>query len=323
MPIELPIEADLSKAMPLEDRVKAFLPFLPDDNDMAMELFKLFAVSVPDDMTRVDNDWVMSPVDKEKVEVKAIHTEIDKEGIRTVAENFLGGLQENEELLGDVQAMANEFTAFFGLDDVDLGDEIAGIDLSEIENADFSEIEWTVYEYEGEYIGISFGVDADEVDMQIIYMSEFRDDEINYSTQILIDGEETQTTTGSVRGDGERMLFDMESSMTQQISMDGDETTTEMEVSGEIMAKQTGKDNYDLTMDYDLIMEMDMGDMGLGMVEMPDEMEIGLSIEADCALGSELESMRDSRDWNDIYDMDWGDIDGLMQGLFGITGMMM
>ena len=44
-------------------------------------------------------------------------------------------------------------------------------------------------------------------------------------------------------------------------------------------------------------------------------------IDTNILAGSGLDTLEENRDWNDIYDMEWGSFDDLFQGFGSLGGM--
>lgn len=314
VPIDLPIKADLGEQMPLKERAMAFLPFFPEDSEMFMRLLEKFAIAVPDKYTETDEKRVYSPMNDKKVKMNVITTELDGDAVKEVIENLAEGMEEDEELNDELQDFLDDITKFFGLEKADVQDGLEELnDLIQKEDLEDFEFSWSVYEREGSYVGISINAEIDSEDFEIVLMTEYTENEGIVVAQVFVGGQEIQNQRVESAWDGDKMEFDSEIFMVNESYFGKEETTTIIESKSEIIKEDS--DKYTVTMDYAIDVETEVEDT-------QNEMSFEIGIEADCLFGNDLETLEDSRDWEDIYEEDWGDIEDLFEGLNALGSML-
>ena len=325
--IPLDFEADMGDPMTLKERAMAFLPFLPEDNSVWMDLLTQVAVSVPDELTDVDTEDVYSPLDGEEVEMKAIRTEIDEGDMEDILDNFSDGMRENKELEDQLQDILDDFTDFFGLDDVDLDD---GLDeLEEAANdlgGEKFEVWWTVYERGGKYVGFSAGIENEDGEQEIFAITEYAGDKgyaLTISTQ---DGVEIQRTETETEMRGNEMEFESDIEISIPDPYTGETYSITGTIGGESSVSKEGGNEYNSEMAFAIDLDLSgyaqlMNQGGFGQ-EFPERIALDLKIEAECRFGDDLGSLEDDRDWGDIYDKDWGDFEDMFNNLSGLGSML-
>lgn len=328
--IDLPFETDLSKSMSLEERIMAFFPFLPEDEDIWMVLLTKLAVAVPDEMTEVETVEVYSPLDKDEVEMKAITTKIDQDGLVVVLNNLIDGLRSDEQMMNELQDMIDGLISFYSIkveSDVDLKDGLDELEdaIKDLGGEEF-EFSWTVYERDGSYVGYRFHVNNKDTDMEAQEINEYDGNECYGYVESNTEGVQEQRAELHCTFEDEAITFDIKGKIIM-CDYTGEETTVELKMSGSSEVQASGKDEYEITADVSF--EMDMGDIlpatdSLGMgAEIPDTISFDITFEGEMVFGDDLKPMEDSKDWDDIFDEEWGDLDDLMSSPMGGMGSML
>lgn len=318
MPIELPIEEDLGANMSLEDRIKAFLPFLPEDDKLFKDVLTQFALSVSDEYTEEETVDVYSPLEDEKVEVKAITTTLDKDELREVLDTFAKGLDENEELKNDLQDIIDEITRFFDLEDVNIDDGLEEWDTQGFDDMDNFEFSWSVYRLNGQNVGFGMKIEIEDTINEMFFMVERDDNDIYTSTEITGEDFGNQEIQQKITYNGDKMLFESKQKVTST-DFNGEEQTVKVEISGTMEIEKDSDDEYHMEMDFEFVGDMDQ--TAQMQSDMPESISISYYIDADCLFGDDLGTLEESKEWKDIYDKDWGDIDDLFQGFGALPGL--
>lgn len=316
VPIDLPIKEDLGDSMSLKDRIKAFLPFLPEDDKLLRDVLTQLALSVPDEYTKEETVDVYSPMEDDEIEVKAITTKMDKDELRDVIDTFVEGLDENDKLKDDLQDFIDEITRFFSLEDVDIDDGLAEINTKEFDEMEDFELSWSVYRLNGKYIGVEVKVELKETSNQLVYMAERDGNDLYMSSKISGDDVGNQDTQQKITWNGDKMLFDSKHTMSST-DINGEEQIVDVKVSGTVETEKDSDNEYHVEMFFEV--ETDSDQLGQLNTKMPEVVKLEFSIDADCLFGDDLGTLEDSKDWEDIYDKEWGDIDNLFKGFANMS----
>ena len=321
--IPLDFDADLGDDMPLRDRLKAFVPFVPEDNRVWMDLLKTFATAVPEDLTETDREDVYSPLDDDEVEMSAIITTIDERDLQDIIENFIELMEEDDRLTDQLQDILDDFADFAGIDDVDLDDGLKELEemAEDLGETDF-EFSWTVYQRSGRYVGVSVSTEVDGEKYEALIITEQEGNKAYSYTYMMIGEQMTEEATQITEYNGDEMTFEGETMMTQA-SYFGEDIETSMDIDGRMNVEKTDRDEYVVEMEVTVDTRNSGGasDMIDGLPEAALNNSARITADAECRFGKGLETLEESRDWNDVYDKDWGDIEDIFKGLENLGGM--
>ena len=314
--IDLPIEADLDDNMTLDQRFKAFLPFLPEDDALLMDVLQQVALSVPDKYTETSKKDVYSPMDDDDIEMSVITTSLDADALREVIENFEENMKKNEKLTDELQDMIDEFTAYFDLDDVDLEQGLEDM-VNDSDDIDDILIEWSVYQRDGSYVGVHIYMENE--DMDVIDYTDMCEFDGQHAWKKIVFSTEDMVEDASIiyEFNGDEMTFKSEIAMESSIG-EVYEQNMKMTIDAAFLVEKEDDGEYFITMDADYNIEDMTGKSGLPDNRLP----MSISAEVECLFGDDLGTLKDSRDWGDIYDMEWGDLEDIFSVESLMPGMM-
>ena len=309
--IDLPIEADLDEPMALTERFAAFLPFLAEEhNELYFRILEAFAQSVPDEYTDTYTLDIYSPAAGKDINTLVVETELDSSALAEVIRSFAGLLRDDEELVVEIQTLADEVTEYFDLkptDIIQMLDEMARVDESDIAGAELS---WQVYKREGRYSGMS--VTAYQPDTGTMTMlSEFHNNIFYTSERIESDGITTESYTVNTV-DGNRIEIEAETTSTAEFM------SSTIQQSGSVEYARVGADEYTAEL------EMTINQASTYTDDDIDDTRINADLTGDIEFqfGSDLKTLKESPGWNDIYGEEWGSLEDAMQGLFNLGEML-
>ena len=324
--IETPTDADIDEQMPIGDRIKALLPFLPQDEQTVKDIVMQLAMAVPDEYTETGRDEVYSPLADDDIEVDSITTTLDKEALGEVITRLESNLQKEDELMDTLQGMIDAFTDMFELGDVELDDELEDL-ADEVDKIPDIEISWSVYSKNGTYIGVSLIVVDENMNEQtyteiceisgsdMYQWASLNFENLDQTMDVDISNLEETVLVHCVY-DGNAFTIDenVEANMTSTSYPDEELTmTATLEGEGELVKLMD--DRYELAMDISM---QTVNMQGLqGGVE--GDMEVDFTLECEFRFGDDLGMLEDSDDWNAAYDEDWQGNGSLFDGadLFG------
>ncbi|MGI5848833.1 MAG: hypothetical protein ACOX8Q_01985 [Christensenellales bacterium] len=307
VPIELPKKEDLLKSMPLKDRVMVFLPFLPDeDSDMLMRLLETFAMSIPDEYTKTDIEDVYSPMEDKNVQMNAVTTTLNSDAIKNMAKDFAGRLKADRELSEELQNFLNEITQFFGLKDVDLMNALDQMTNSqELEELPYIQLSWSVYQRQGRYTGIRFLIDNNDMDTEFTMMSEYSEKTCYKSIIEKVSGETVQEAAYQTTYDGDSVKIKGTFTTASKDPLSSKQVSAKIELDGTYDIKKDSNNEYSVTIDLNLT----------NSETNSQQMSIDLILDADVRMGLDLKTLKDSPDWNGIYEKEWGSFEDILKGL--------
>lgn len=314
--IGLPVKADLDSPMTLPERFYAFLPFLAEEKrGLYMRVLETFAQSVPDDYTDTYTLDIYSPVAKKELETLVTKTELDAKALSEVFSNFSDRLQKDDALREEIQDCLDEFTGWFGLDDADLNDLLDQLEDAEESDIHGLEISWEVYKRSGKYSGISFTLEqADQG--KITLLSEFSGDTFytGYNYEVL--DMMAMETSSLAKYNGNRVEIEAETVMNSEVMNETMHQTQSMEFT------KDDADTYHGIMDAVIDMEIEVKDT-YGNIAAPQNMtqavNMAMTGDMEFKFGSDLGTLEESSDWNDVYEMEWGTLQDALEGFNGLS----
>lgn len=318
--IEIDTDVDLEQEMPLKDRMEALntISSAGDFSDLLERLMAELAPAIPDELTETETRDVYSPLEDDKVEMKAITTTLEKDDLQDIMITFGENLEQNEELLDDLQDFLDAIAKTSG-EDMDIDDIVE--DMIEFDEDDMGEdftFAWSVYEYKGETVGISFYIENDyEDEIEVFFVTEYTNNAIYTGITADYNGDEVI----HVYCETEYADDDVDTDALVTISIPEDEYTDAQTISvslkGTTTIEKEDSTEYEFSGDYKI--KLDAGESTVDMgFEGP--MEFDFEFSGDCQFGDDLGTIEDDDDWNEIYDQDWGDIEDLMRAIFNMSG---
>ena len=308
VPIDLPIKADLDDPMPLKERALAFLPFLPDeDDDLLLRLYEAFAMSVPEEYTETDTDDVYSPMADDEVEMTVITTTLDSDALEVVAKNFVEILEEDDALYDGMQDLLDDISDYFDVD-LDLDEMLDGIAGAQYEDLAGVEISWSVYKKGGAYVGVSFRMERPDMEMTQSIMTEYSGNKCYSSVSTALDSVEIQNVMYETTFDKDRIELSGQMEMSNAYGLSAT-TPAEMKIEAEAEYEKVTSDKIGVRTDATL----EAKNMGNTAVAQDIKIDIGMDME--WRFGDGLDMLEDNRDWSEVYEMEWGDIDDLMYAM--------
>jgi hypothetical protein len=316
LPLEIETDADLDEEMSLEARMNALnsLSQGQDFEDLLLRVIVEFAPAVANDLSEWETVDVYSPQADDEVQMRTITTSIDEDDLYDIVTGFGENLEANEELVDDLQALVDSMASAAGedVDIEDIIDQMVDADEDDFEDMDNFEFSWTVYQYRGEYVGITVAIETDDMDLEATLMTEYSNDTIYTSVSADYNGDEVIRAQGERVFSNNEMTFDMEIEITIPEEEYSEEMSIVIEVTGNTVIEKDSNTEYAFEGDFSI--EIDAGD-AFAMLDLGDTITLDIEVTADCEFGSDLESIKDDDDWNEIYDQDWGDFEDLFEGL--------
>lgn len=310
IPIDLPIEADLSQSMPLKDRAMAFLPFLPEDEQFFMRLLMQVAMSVPDEYTQKETADVYSPLEDKEVKMNAITTTLDADAIKQVAGNLSQGLEDDKALKNELQTMLDDFAIFFDLDVVDLDEVLGEMADVQIDESEFDEFSWSVYQKDGNLVGMNIRADSVDNEMSAIFVTESSGNKYYVRSVILQNGVEVQNADYIYTYEGDTMYLNANTTQKTESYLGGYDVMTAV-IDGTYEIQKQANNEYSAIFEATI----DQTTSNTQTDKNDSEISFDIGFKADCLFGNDLDTLKESKEYGDIYDMEWGDIGDLMKGL--------
>lgn len=164
----IPKRDGLDGEMTLEERLRAWLPFLPRDGLGFERLFNVLKSAVPQRCTTEQPGSAFSPKDNGFVNVTEVRTELDAKALSETAAAFSRHMDDG--LRAETQALVDGLAASFGLEAADVETL-----LERLENQDFGDtaLSWSVYRRDGHLIGAALTVLTGENRYVMTSMAEF------------------------------------------------------------------------------------------------------------------------------------------------------
>lgn len=318
--IETDTDVDLEQKMPLKDRMEALntISSAGDFSNLLERVMVELAPAIPDELTETETRDVYSPLEDDKVEMKAITTTLEKDDLQDIMVKFGENLEQNEELLDDLQDFLDAIAKTSG-EDMDIDDIVE--DMIEVDEDDMGEdftFAWSVYEYKGETVGISFYIENDyEDEIEVFLITEYTNNTVYTGITADYNGDEVMNVYCEMEYDDDDVNTD--ALVTINIPEDEytDAQTISVSIKGTTTIEKDDSTEYEFSGDFKI--KLDAGestaDMGLD-----GPMEFGFEFSGDCEFGNDLGTIEDDDDWNEIYDQDWGDLEDLMRTIFNMSG---
>ncbi len=326
--IDLPVEADLKEPMAFTDRVAAFLPFLAEDHtDIYMGLLEIFAQSVPDKHTHAYTVYRFSPAAGRSVKTTVVETVLDTKAILDVLERFAARLRNDEALCDKIQTLLDDVTKHLDMEDADFDDVIDAIEEVDEQDIQGLELSWEVYRRQGEYRGMSYTLTLPDEMGTLTSLTEF-DGNTVYSANHTESYGTVNDTESFADYDGNHMEFEAEMTETTEMS------TVSMLETGSMDSARTRRDEYAFDIDMNIGLTMSYNqeyleemfsdfDTLYGDDSFFEDTEAGIQLTGDISVlfGDELETLREDRSWDDIYEKDWGTLEDAFEGVYSLWGM--
>ena len=267
--------------MPLRERLGAMLPYLPDSEADRSRLVAAVAQAVPYDCSSELTADVYSPMDGKDVRMEAVYTQLDAQAISQTAAALLEQLIANPALSADMLAVLDPLMFMSGTAQADV---LTSLQALAEGTPDDAALAWTVYRYDGQYVGCRFGVTREDEVIEWTVMAQF--------------GASAQFGYWSAHVNGESVM-DAEFGIDyQQGSISSDITLPDFYMSfrGAFEMGQRTRD------DYYIKASLTISGEALGMVLTDAPCDIDMNIRF-----GELGTLAESRRWRDIYDKEWKD----------------
>lgn len=286
MPLAEPKQG-LEESMGLGDRMNRFVPLLSEDMAFYTRLADIAARSVPDEYTTVYDDDTFSPLDGADAGMTVIETALDESALQTVAANIDALLRQDAELRAQAEEMLLETAAFYGFNANSLDEWLAAVaDGSAI--ADDFELRWRVYERDGRYVGLAVKTSQGGQVTEYKMLSELNGHESHEAFSLSVNGEVFQSADYTV-------VYD-----SGNVKLEGTyrpDTSNVFSFVSDMTFEKNG-DAYKLagTVDID------------GPLLSDEPQPVNIAIDADIRAGEGLETMKESRGWQDIYSETWNSL---------------
>lgn len=304
MPVEVPEGVNITKNMSLKDRIKTFLPFLPEDDEIYLAILQKAADSIPDKYTVTDTAQVYSPKDDKEVRMDVITTTLDQQALKDVIGKFAGELKDDKKLSRQIQDTIDSFTDFAGLESLKI-DEV----IKEIEDSADSDvlkdikISWSVYRRDDSYVGINVDISGPDTTFKYTYICEFDGNDMYSSTSEDINGVTSKSENKTTWQDN-KIRFKGESDT--KIS-EGTGNSTYL-IEGSIEFTKPGGDEYAIAGDFTLD-----GDAFNDILNSGKGMSYDMKLDATIKVGGGLGTLKEDRDWDDIYKEEWGKMEDILK----------
>lgn len=307
MPIELKDKDILKESMGLNKRIKALLPFLPEDDGLYLNLLETVSLSVPDSCTETGTEEVYSPKEGKDVRMDAVTTTLDAKAIRKTAKDFGDELKGDRSLGRELKRIIDEFTGFTGMEKTDLDKLLKDVQKS-AETAELDDviIKWTVYSINGIYTGVSFTYAGSDINYSYITISEFSEQESYIRTKTYMNGSGTESELKYIWHDNK---VDISGEVNNIISPDTGNTTQLINGTMEFVKEDSNEYLFTAEMSFE-------GDAYNEMLNSSDSMSFDMDMEAEIAVGPDLGTLKEDRDWDGIYEKKWGSMEDVFGWIF-------
>ena len=322
MPLDPNTDVDLSEEMPLSDRIDALssLSTGEDFSELAEKVMAELAPAIPNELTEKDTVDVYSPLEDDEVEMKAVTTTLEKDEIYDIIVAFGENLDENQDLIDELQDFADTLSTAAGeeIDIQDYVDQMIDLDEDELNDMEDVTISWSVYEYKGEDVGFSLYIDNAGEEIELTMITQFTKNAAYISVKVDFNGDEAASIVEEILYDNEYMTLNMQVDVNSPATDYSDAQNVTLSLSGETTLDKDSSTEYAFAGDFTV--DVDAGDsmssMGLG-----GPMAIDVEANADILFGNDLGMLEDDNDWNEIYDMQWGDIENILDSLTNFGGL--
>ncbi len=270
----------LEGSMGLSDRLNRFVPLLSKDLAFYTRLADIAAQSVPDEYTTVYDDDAFSPLDGADAGMTVIETTLDEAAIQVVLANMDARLQRDTALREQAEGILLDAAALYGFEADSLDEWLAAVaDGSAI--ADDFELRWQVYERNGRYVGLAVQTSQGGKATEWKLLSELDGRESHEAFAMSVNGEVLQSTDYTVVYDGN--IVKLEGTFRP-------DAASVFSFTADLTFDKNG-DAYKLagTVDID------------GPVISAEAQPVSLVIDADIRAGEGLDTLKESRDWQDVY----------------------
>ncbi len=322
IPLDPNTDVDLSDEMPLTDRLNALNSLAADEDfsDLMEKLMMELAPAIPDELTEKDTVDIYSPLEDEEVEMTATTTTLDSDDIYDIIVAFGENLEENDELLDELQDLADTLSEASG-EDIDIDDVVENmidLDEDELEEIEDAEISWSVYEYKGKSAGFGFYIDDGEDEYEFTVVTQYTSNAAYISVIFDYNGDEAINLIEEMVYDDEYMTMEAQVEVNIPEDAYSEAQQISMTISGETTLDQDNSSDYTYSGDFSI--EIDGGD-SLAQAGFEGDIGIDAEMNADITFGDDLGMLEDDSDWDEIYDMDWQDIDSLFENLGNFGGL--
>lgn len=284
----------LEGSMGLSDRLNRFVPLLSKDLAFYTRLADIAAQSVPDEYTTVYDDDAFSPLDGADAGMTVIETTLDEAAIQVVLANMDARLQRDTALREQAEGILLDAAALYGFEADSLDEWLAAVaDGSAI--ADDFELRWQVYERNGRYVGLAVQTSQGGKATEWKLLSELDGRESHEAFAMSVNGEVLQSTDYTVVYNGSSVKLEgtYRPDMANVFSFAADLTFDK------------NGDAYKLAG----IVDID------GPVISAEAQPVSLVIDADIRAGEGLDTLKESRDWQDVYAEKWNSLTEPWQNL--------
>ncbi len=317
--IGLPVKADLDSPMTLLERFYAFLPFLAEEKrGHYMRVLETFAQSVPDDYTDTYSKDIYSPVAKKELETLVTKTELDAKALSEVFSNFSDRLQKDDALRAEIQEYLDEFTDWFGLDEADLDDILEQLKDTDESDAEGSLFSWEVYQRSGKYAGLSLTLGRAGTG-KITLVSEFSGDTFYSGYNYEFPDMMAMETSSLAKYNGNRVEIEAEAVINTKVMNQTMQQTQSVEFTKDGANTYLGE--IDAVIDVTIELKDTYGDMAAPQ-NMTQAVNMAVTGDMEFKFGGDLDTLEESSDWNDIYDMEWGTLQDALEGFSGLSNAL-
>ncbi len=275
---ELPARADVSGDMPLGDRIRAFVPSLPEDAAMLERLFGALAQSVPKECTELQLGRAYSPIDGKDVNVTLINTTLDAEKLAQAAGTFAEKLKQDNALYEQMKELVAAASATFGTQGTTL-DSL----LAQLKSEDFKGVTltWKVFRRDDTPIGLAVTVVTADAQYDLMQMAEFDDTASYEHAELSINGNEVLKADYSLKAEDKTGVLS-----AALHSADGETIS----IGGTFAIEPYTDNSHHIEAELDII----------GKLFREEEDTVHAVIDARADLGNGLGMLVDSRQWEDI-----------------------
>jgi hypothetical protein len=304
----LSLSADIpDKSMPLGERIKALLPFLPENTDIFVDLLEKVSLSVPDEYTKNDKEQVYSPKEEKNVLMSVTTVTLDAEAVKKVIGNFKDGFEGDRVLSRKIQNTVDSFTKFAGLDAASIEDWLSELGrLAQSEDIKDINVTLSVYQRQGTYVGADISFSSGDTNGEVTYICEYSGKEEYASSVYNINGVKQETMYHYIY-QGNKVKIDGSITAAQGESLGN----TMQTVDGTVEYVKSGANEYKLAADLSV-----NGDIQSDLQDIGKSLSFTMGINADIKTGNGLGTLKESSDWNGIYNEEWGSLDDLFGGYF-------
>ena len=275
------------------------------DNKTTEALFAELAMCVPNDIATMQSATVYSLIEEREISVEAFVMELDSKEIKFIVHELASRLENKPELKKGLKDFIKKVSGTGNSilpGTFDLNDFVENM-AEYTADEDFG-LNITLYKSDGKYIGFNIEILQSRAAVDVEYM-------LTYS-------ENTEFSSIALSGADFSLELHSEIEFNDKISKpyivitldlpNGDlEETYSLIIDGQAEVNKNGKDEYSLEANYDLT--LDLGSI-LSNEGIDDPLKVGFETTAEIIFG-ELQTLRESSDWNKIFDSEWKEFNEL------------